>query len=153
MRILTPVEGNLTLRSGVCVWMISSMVLSSSKVVLQEGRTHGFCRTNCPDFGRCAVHRRDRTYCQLDGVPHLLREIEFWAIVSLGDGWTWQCPPQAVQVSSLSPLDYSVWGLIKERSESDMRCWDALGAADRTRGSRRQLRWATRAIHNRAAGL
>lgn len=50
MRILTAVERNLILRSGVCVWMISSLVLSSSKVVLQEGRTHGSCRTNCPDF-------------------------------------------------------------------------------------------------------
>ena len=38
---------------SMCVvefWMISCLVLSSSKVVLQERCTCDFCRTNCPNF-------------------------------------------------------------------------------------------------------
>lgn len=57
MRILTPVERNLTLRSGVCVcvWTISSLVIPSLKAFLQERHTRGSCRTNCPDFWKMCL--------------------------------------------------------------------------------------------------
>jgi len=73
-------------------------------------------------FGKCVIDRRGRTYCQQDGTPQLSGEIKFCAIVSHGDGLTWQCPPSVVQVCSLSPLDYSVRGRINGSSESEMRC-------------------------------
>jgi len=50
----TTVESNFELHFSVSVWCAvvddQLMVLSSWKVVLQEGRTSNFCRRNCPDF-------------------------------------------------------------------------------------------------------
>ena len=60
MRIPTPLwkaTFNYVLVSmcGVQFWTISWLVLSSCKVVLQEGRTSDFCKRNCPDFWRMCL--------------------------------------------------------------------------------------------------
>jgi hypothetical protein len=74
---------------GVQFWMISWLVLSPWKVILQERRTSDFCRRNCPDFRRMCLwinevlHTSNTTELLL--IFHMKLEIS-WTIISLGDG-------------------------------------------------------------------
>ena len=70
---------------------------------------------------------------------------------------TLRSPPLASQVSRLSPLDYCVWGWMKELvyceklETRDALLGRILDAADHIRNSQLNLLCATRAVHNRAA--
>ena len=70
---------------------------------------------------------------------------------------TWRSPQLASQAPELSPLDYYVWGWMKELVYSvkvgtrDALLGRILDAADRIRNSQRKLQRATRAVHNRTA--
>ena len=69
---------------------------------------------------------------------------------------TWQSP-QLARSPDLSPLDYCVWGWMKELVYSvevgtrDALLGRILNAADRIRDSQRKLQRATGAVYNRAA--
>ena len=76
-------------------------------------------------------------------------------IVSLGGrGGPHNWPARSAE---LSPLDYCVWGWMKELVYNvkvvtrDALLGRILNAADRIRKSQRKLERATRAVHNRAA--
>jgi len=146
---------------GVQFWMISWLALSSWKVVLQERRTSDFCRRNCPDFWRmCLWVNEVVCYFQHEGAPpHFSREVrnflncrfpERWIRCGSLHNWPARSP-------DLSPLDYCVWGWMKELVYSvkvgtrSALLGRILDAADRIRNSQQKLQWATRTVHNRAA--
>ena len=69
---------------------------------------------------------------------------------------TWWYPQLASQAPDLSPLDYCVWGWMKELVYSvkvgtrDALLGRILNAPDRIRNSQRKVQRAARALHNRA---
>jgi len=94
MRIPTPLwkatfNYVLVLVCGVQFWMISWLVLSSWKVILQERHTSDFCRRNFPYFWRMCLWINEvvciSNMMELLLILHVKLEI-YWTIVSLGDG-------------------------------------------------------------------
>jgi len=106
------------------------------------------------------LNKRGRMYFQHDGAPpHSSREVRNFLNYRFPGRWIRRGSPHNWPARSpgLSPLDYCVWGWMKELVYSvKVVMWDALlgcilDAADRIRNSQRKLQRATRAIHNRAA--
>jgi len=95
---------------GVQFWMISWLVLSSWKVILQERRTSNFYRRNCPDFRRMCLWINEVIYIsnmtELLLVFHVKFEIS-WTIVSLEV----VSPQLASQVSRLKPTGLLCMGM------------------------------------------
>jgi hypothetical protein len=79
MRILTPVERNLTLRSGVCVCVDDQLFGNSIFEGLSTGAAYPwFLQDELPGLLEDVPYdRRGRTYCQHGGVPRSSREIKF----------------------------------------------------------------------------
>jgi len=97
---------------------------------------------------------------QHDGAPpHSSREVTNFLNYRFAEQWIGRGGPHNWPARSpdLSPLDYCVWGWIKELVYSvkvvtrDALLVRILDAADRIRNSQRKLQRATRAVHNRAA--
>ena len=97
---------------------------------------------------------------QHDGAPpHYPREFKDFLNVRFPGRWIGRGSPHNWPARSphLSPLDYCVWGWMKELDYSvkvgtrDALLGRILDAADRIRNSQRKLQRETRAVHNRAA--
>ena len=73
---------------GLQFWMISWLVLSSWKVVLEERCTSDFCRRNCPEFWRmCLWITTAYVFPTWWSSSCLQLKLEiFWTIVSLDNG-------------------------------------------------------------------
>jgi len=106
------------------------------------------------------LNKRGRMYFQHDGAPpHFSREVRNFLNYRFPGRWIGRCSPHNWPARSpeLSPLDYCVWGWMKELVYSvklgtrDALLGCILDAADRVRNSQRKLQRATRAVHNRAA--
>jgi len=94
MRIPTPLwkaTFNYILVSmcGEQFWMISWLVLSTWKVILQERHNSDFCKRNSPNFWRMCLWINEviciSNMTELLFILHVKLEIS-WAIISLGDG-------------------------------------------------------------------
>jgi len=108
------------------------------------------------------LKKRGRMFFQHDGAPpHSSREVRNFLNYRFPGQWIGRDGPHnwPARSSDLSPLDYCVWGWMKElvysvtvvtRNALLGRIFDA---ADRIRNSQRKLQRATRAVHNRAAVL
>jgi len=106
------------------------------------------------------LNKRGRLYFQHDGAPpYFLREVRNFLNYRfpgrwIGHGGTHNWPARS---PDLSPLDYCVWGWMKELVYSvkvgtrDALLGHILDAEDRIRNSQRKLQLATRSVHNRAA--
>ena len=156
MRITTPpwkatFDCILVSLCGVQFWTISWLVLSSCKVVLQERHTSNFSRRNCPDFWRMCLwilNKRGRMYFQSDGAPpHSSREVTNFLNYRFPGRWIRRGGPHNWPAKSpyLSPLDYCVWGWMKELvycvkvvTQDDLLS-RILDAADRIRNSQWKL--------------
>ena len=102
-------------------------------------------------------------YCKAgkhDGAPpHFSRDVINFLNYPFPGRWIGSGGPHNWPARSpdLSPLDYYVWGWMKELVYSvklgkrDELLGRILDAADRTRNNQRKLQRATRAVHNRAA--
>ena len=157
------VESNFQLRFNVNEWraVVDDQLTGPStwKVVLQERRTSDFCRRNCPEFLEdVPLNKRGRIYYQHDGAPpHSSREVRNFLNYRFPGRWIGRGGPHNWPARSpeLSPLDYCVWGWMKELVYSvkvvtrDALLGRILDAADRIRNSQRKMR-ATCAVHNRA---
>ena len=105
------------------------------------------------------LNKRGRMYLQHDGAPHSSREVRNFLNYRFPGRWIARGRPHSwpARSSDLSPLDYCVWGWMKELVYSvkvvtrDALLGRILDAADRIRNSQRKLQRATRAVHNRAA--
>ena len=106
------------------------------------------------------MNKRGRMYFQHDGAtPHSSREVRNVLNYRFPGRWIGRGGPHNWPVRSpeLSPLDYCVWGWMKELIYSvkvvtrDALLGRILDALDRIRNSQRKLQRATRAVHNRAA--
>jgi len=106
------------------------------------------------------LNKRGRMYFQHDGAPpHSSREVTNFLNYRFPGRWIGRGGPRNWPARSpdLSPLDYCVWGWMKELVYSvkvgtrDALLGRILDAADRIRRSQRKLRRATSAVHNRAA--
>jgi len=106
------------------------------------------------------LNKRGRMYFQHDGAPpHSSREVRNFLNHRFPGRWIGRGGPRIWPVRSpdLSPLDYCIWGWMKELVHSEkVGTRDALfgcilDAADRIRNSQRKLGRATSAVHNRAA--
>jgi len=97
-------------------------------------------------------------YFQHDGAPHFSRGVRNFLNYLFPGRWIGRGGPHNWPARSpdLSPLDYCVWGWMKELVYSvkvgtrDALLGRILDAADRIRNSQRKLQRATRAVHNRA---
>jgi len=106
------------------------------------------------------LNQRGHVYLQHDGAPlHSSYEVRNFLNYRfpgrwIGRGGPHNCPARS---PDLSPLDYCVWGWMKELVYSvkvvtrDELLSRILDAADRIRNGQRKLQLATRAVHNRAA--
>ena len=147
--------------SGVQFWTISWLVLSTWKVILQERLYLRILKEELPRLLEdVPLNKWSLTYFQHDGVPpHSSHEVRNFLNCRFPGRWIGRDGPHNWPARSpgLSPLDYCVWGWMKELVYSvKVVMWDALlgcilDAADRIRNSQRKLQRATRAIHNRAA--
>jgi len=99
-------------------------------------------------------------YFQNDGVPpHSLHEVKNFLNYRFPGRWIGRGSPHNWPARSpdLSPLDYCVWGWMKELVYSvkvvtrDVLFCHILDAADHIRNSQWKLQRATRAVHNRTA--
>jgi len=98
-------------------------------------------------------------YFQHDGTLHSSREVRNFLNYRFPWRWIRRGGPNNWPARSpdLSPLDYCVWGWMKELVYSvklvtrDALLDRILDAADRIRNSQLKLQQATRAVHNRAA--
>jgi len=136
---------------GVQFWTISWLVLSSWQVVLQERHTSDFCRRNCPDVWRMCLwilNKRGCMHFQHDRAPPLSsREVSNFLNYRFPGRWMGHDGPHNWPVRSpdLSPLDYCVWGWMKELVYSvKVVTWHALlghilDAADCIRNSQWKL--------------
>ena len=97
---------------------------------------------------------------QHDGAPpHSSREVTNFLNYRFAEQWIGRGGPHNWPARSpdLSPLDYCVWGWIKELVycvkvvTQDAFLGRIFDAADRIRNSQWKLQRATRAVHNRAA--
>ena len=103
------------------------------------------------------LNKRGCMYIQHDRAPpHSSREVRNF-LNSRFPGRTWRSTQLATRSPELSPLDYCVWGWMKELVYSvkvvtqDAFLGHILDAADRIRNSQQKLERATCAVHNRAA--
>jgi len=98
-------------------------------------------------------------YFQHDGAPHFSREVRNFLNSRFPGRWIGRGGPHNWPARSpdLSPLDYCVWGWMKELVYSvkvgtrDTWLGRILDTADRIRNSQRKLQRATRTVQNRAA--
>ena len=106
------------------------------------------------------MNKRGRIYFQCDGaLPHFLYVVRNFLNYRFPGRWFGRGGPHNWPARSpdLSPLDYSVWGWMKELVYSvkvgtrDALLSRILDTADRIRNSLRKLQRATRVVHNRAA--
>ena len=106
------------------------------------------------------LDKRSRIYFQHDGAPpHSSRGVKNFLNYRFPGRWIGRCGPHHWPARSpdLSPLDYFVWGWMKELVYSEkLETRDALlgrilDAADYIRHSQLKLLRATRAVHNQAA--
>jgi len=100
-------------------------------------------------------------YFHHDGAPpHFSREVRNFQNYRFPGRWIGRGGPHNWPAKSpdLSPLNYCVWGWMKELVYSvkvgtrDALLCRILDAANCIRNSQRKLQPATRAVHNRAAG-
>jgi len=106
------------------------------------------------------LNKRGRMYFQHDGAhPHFSHDVRNFLNYHFPGQWIGHGGPHNWPSRSpeLSPLDYCVWGWMKELVHSvklvmqDELVGRVLDAADRIINSQRKLQRATRAVHNRAA--
>ena len=106
------------------------------------------------------LNTRGRIYFQDDGAPpHSSHEIRNFLNYRFPGRWIGRSGPHnwSARSPELSPLDYCVWGWMKELVCSvkvvtrDALLDRILDAADRIRNRQLKLQRATRAVHNRAA--
>jgi len=158
------VESNFQQRFSVNVWCA---VLDDQLIgpFILEGRLTGemYLRLLQEELPRLLedvpLNKRGRMYFQHDGAPaHSSREVRNFLNYRFPGRWIGRGGPRNWPASSLdlSPLDYCVWGWMKELVYSekvgtrDALLGRILDAADRIRNSQRKLRRATSAVHNRA---
>jgi len=159
------VESNFQLRFSVNVWCA---VLDDQLIgrFILEGRLTGeaylrFLQEEVPRLLEdVPLNKRGRMYFQHDGAPPLFsREVRNFLKYRFPGRWIGRGGPYNWPARSpeLSPLDYYVWGWMKELVYSvkvgtrDALLGRILDAADRIRNVQRKLQRATRAVHNRAA--
>jgi len=138
--------------------------LTSSFIL--EGRLTGeaylrFLQEELPRLlGDVLLNKRGRIYFQHDGTPpHFSREVRNFLNYRFPERWIGNGGPHKWPARSpdFSPLDYCVWGWMKEivYSVKVGRRVALLGrildAAGRIRNNQRTVQRATRAVHNRAA--
>jgi len=158
------VESNFQLRFSVSVWCA---VLDDQLIgpYILEGRLTGgaylrFLQEELPRLLEdVPLNKRARMYFQHDGAPpHSSREVVNFLNCRFPGRWIGRGGPHHWPARSpdLSPLDYCVWGWMKElvysvkvgtREELLRRILDA---ADHISRSPLKLQSATRAVHNRA---
>jgi len=106
------------------------------------------------------LNKRGRMYFQHNGAPlHSSREVRNFLNYRFPGRWIGRGGPHHWPARSpdLSPMDYCVWGWMKELVYSvkvvtrDALLCRILDTADRIRNSQRKLKLATRAVHNRTA--
>jgi len=161
------VESNFLLRFSVNVW---SAVLDDQLIgpFILEGRLTGesylqFLQEELPRLLEdVPLNKRSRIYFQNDGTPlHFSREVRIFLNYRFPGRWIGRGGPHnwPARSSELSPLDFCVWGLMKDLVYSvkvgtrDALPGRILDVADRIRKSQRKLQRATRAVHNRAAAI
>jgi len=157
------VESNFQLRFSVNVWCA---VLDDQLIgpFFLEGTREAYLRFLQEELPRLLedvpVNKRSRMYFQHGGAPpHSSREIRHFLNYRFAGRWIGRGGPHHWPARSpdLSPLDYCVWGWMKELvySEKVVTREALLGrildAADHIRNSQRKLQQATCAVHNRAA--
>ena len=104
------------------------------------------------------LNKRGRMYFQPDGAPHFLRVVRNFLNYHFSGRWIGRGGPHNWPARSpdLSPLDYCVWGWMKELVYSvkvgtrDALLGHILEAAYRIRNTQGKPQRATRAVHNRA---
>ena len=146
---------------GMQLWTISWLDLSSWK-----GRVTGeaylrFLKEDLPRLLKdVPLNKRVRMYFQHDRAPsQSSREVRNFLnsrfpgrLIGLGGPRKWPA-----RFPELIPLDYCVWGWMKELVYSmkvvtrDELHGRILGATDRIRNSQRKLQWTTHVVHNWAA--
>jgi len=159
------VESNFQQRFSVNVWcaVVDDQLIGP---FILEGRLTGeaYIRFLLEELPRLLedvpLNKRGRMYFQHDGAPphssHEARNFLNYRFPGrwIGRGGRHKWPARS---PDLSPLDYCVWGWMKEMVYSvkvvtrDELLGRILDAADRIRNSQRKLQRATRAVHNRAA--
>jgi len=159
------VESNFQLRFSVNVWCAVLDEQLTGPFIL-EGRLTGeaYLRFLQEELSRLLedvpLNKRGRMYFQHDGAPpHFSLEVRNFLNYRFPGRWIGRGGPHNWPARSpdLSPLDYCVWGWMKELVYSvKVRTRDALlgrilDAADRIRNRQRKLQRATRTVHNRAA--
>ena len=106
------------------------------------------------------MNKRGHMHFQLDGAPpHFTSEVRNFLNYCFPGRWIGRGGPHNWPARSpdLSPLDYCVWGWLKELVYSvkvgmqDALLGRILDAADLIRNSQRKLQRATRAVNNPAA--
>jgi len=158
------VENNFQLRFSVNVWFA---VLDDQLIgpFILEGRLTGetylrFLQEELPRLlDDVPLNKRGRMYFQCEGTPHFSREVINSLNYRFPGRWIGSGGPHNWPARSpeLSPLDYCVWGWMKQLiysvkvGKGDALLDRVLDAADRHRNSQRKLQRATRAVHNRAA--
>ena len=106
-----------------------------------------------------SLNTRGCIYFQHEAAPHSSREVRNFLNYTFPGRWIGRGGPHNWPARSpdLSPLDYCVWGWMKELVYGvkvvmrDELLGRILDAADRIRNSQRKLQRATRSVHNRAA--
>jgi len=160
------VESNFQLRFGGNVWCAGLDYQLIGPFIL-EGRLTGeaylrFLQEELPRLLEdVPLNKQGRMYSQHDGAPpHSSREVRNFLNYrfpgrGIGRGGPHSWPARS---PDLSPLDYCVWGWMKELVYSvkvvmrDAMLSRILDAADSIRNSQQKLQRATRAaVHNRAA--
>jgi len=159
------VESNFQLRFSVNVWCAVLDDKLTGPFIL-EGRLAGeaylrFLQEELPRLLEdVPLNKRGRMYFQHDGaLPHSSREVRNFLNYRFPGRWIGRGRPNnwSARSPDLSPLDYCVWGWMKELVYSvkvvtrDALLGRTLDAADRIRNCQRKLQRATRAVHNRAA--
>jgi len=157
------VESNFQLRFSVNVWCAVPDDQLIGPFIL-EGRLTGeaclrFLQEELPRLLEdVPLNKRGRMYFQHNGAPHSSREVKNFLNYRFSGRWIGRGGPHKWPARSpdLSPLDYCVWGWMKELVYSvkvvtrDALLGRILDAADRIRNCQRKLQRATRAVHNRA---
>ena len=158
-------ESNLQLHFSVNVWCA---VLDDQLIgpFILESRLTGeaylrFLQEELPRLLEdVPLNKRGRMYFQHDEAPpHFSREVRNFLNYRFPGRWIGRGGPHNWPARSpdLSPLDYCVWGWMKELVYSvkvgtrDALLGRILNTADRIRKSQRKLQRATRAVHNRAS--
>ena len=153
-------ESNFQLRFSVNLWCA---VLDDQMIgpFILEGEAYlRFLQEELPRILEdVPLNKRSRMYFQNDGAPpHFSSEVRIFLNYRFPGRWIGRDSPHnwPSRSSDLNPLDYCVWGWMKELVYSvKMGTRDALfgrilDATDRIRNSQRKVQRATRAVHNRA---